>query len=144
MIKRRLSYYHDSPWYYKNDIVTFNDIKQYFGFVYQITDLIDNKKYIGKKFIWCKRKGVKKESNWSSYFSSHEIIRGLAKLTPTRFKREILVLCDTKGETNFREIEIIIKMDALWADNFYNENLLGRYFRKNIKNYFNKEFKELK
>lgn len=38
---------------------TEDELKQWVGFVYLITDLSTNKKYVGKKFFWSKRRDRK-------------------------------------------------------------------------------------
>ena len=66
-------------WKYKNKLFESEDIGDYVGFVYIITDLSNNKKYIGKKNFWStrrlpplkgksRRRTVKKESDWKDYF----------------------------------------------------------------------------
>jgi hypothetical protein len=80
------------------------------------------------------------ESDWESYYSSHEGIKSQAKLTPERYEREILHLCRTRGETNWKEVEEIIKRDALWSEEYLNDNLLGKYFRKNVAKYYSHEY----
>ena len=70
-------------WYYKN--LSFNptedELSDYVGFVYLITERDTNKKYVGKKFFWSTRKlpplkdqkrkrTVKKQSDWMNYYCS--------------------------------------------------------------------------
>ena len=43
-------------WYYKDKIFTSEMIEDYVGFVYQITDRTNDKKYIGKKGLISKRR----------------------------------------------------------------------------------------
>jgi len=131
-----------NKWIYKNQIIEETDLQKYYGFVYIITDTQTNKKYIGRKYLWSLRKingqtrRKRQPSDWKSYYSSHLDLKTLAKNDPLRFKREILHLCKTKGETNFKETDEIFKHDALWKEDFLNENILGRYFRKNVVKYF--------
>lgn len=131
---------YENPWLFKGGIVE-NIDKKYVGFVYIITDTITNQKYIGKKSTKCKRKDKKTnrrkttESDWRTYYSSNEFIKNTAKKDKFRFKREILRLCLTKGETNFFEIEEQFKRDVLKSPEFLNFQILGKYFKKNILNY---------
>lgn len=127
----------------------FNDpIEDYFGFVYCITDLENNKKYIGRKYFWStksktikgKKKKVKVESDWRKYFSSSDIIKNLVKeFGEDRFKREILYLTKTRGQTNYMETKMLFLYDVLEAVDenneriFYNNNILLRYYSNNIK-----------
>ena len=71
-------------WYYK-DMLFEETPENYQGFVYEITELQTNKKYIGKKNFWkpkilpknSKRKRrirTRVESDWRSYFGSSGIL----------------------------------------------------------------------
>jgi len=73
------------------------------GFVYIITNMTNNKKYIGKKTFWTRQKDRKtgrrktKESNWKNYFGScDELILDVKNLGKDKFLREILYLCPHK------------------------------------------------
>jgi hypothetical protein len=68
---------YDNPWIYKDEPFTSEDIGDYIGFVYLLTDP-DGKKYIGKKLFVSRRKlpplkgktrkrTVIKESDWKTY-----------------------------------------------------------------------------
>ena len=74
-------------WLYKNEV--FTDPRNYYGFVYLIENLTNGRKYIGKKlFIFTKtkivkgkRKKIKTESDWKTYWSSSEELKSdVAKL----------------------------------------------------------------
>lgn len=107
--------------------------EQYQGFVYMITDLTNNKKYIGKKFFWkpktlpvtkTRKRRVKTrvESDWRSYYgSSTEVKLLVEKHGAESFKREILKLCKTKGECSYYEAKMQFQYDVLLSDEFYNE-----------------------
>ena len=71
-------------WYYK-DMLFEETPENYQGFVYEITELQTNKKYIGKKNFWkpkilpknSKRKRrirTRVESDWRGYFGSSGIL----------------------------------------------------------------------
>src|SRR6056300_1170701 len=97
-------------WYYGEEAFTSDMIEDYVGFVYVITDLSNDKKYVGKKLFVSKRrlpplKGktrkrvVTKESDWQSYFGSSEEVKQLVEERGSEaFHREILHLCNSKGE----------------------------------------------
>ena len=81
------------PWYYNNEIV--EELPEgTVGFVYLITNLTNNRKYIGKKLAQFKRtkpplKGRKNkrrstvESDWREYYgSSDELSADVAELGP--------------------------------------------------------------
>ena len=122
-----------NDWYYQGEIYTADDIDDYYGFVYEITDLELGKKYIGKKFFWNKRKlpplkGRKNkriktvESDWRKYYGSSDTVKQLVESSgPERFKREILILCKTKGECSYHEAKLQFDNDVLLKDEYYNE-----------------------
>ena len=74
-------------WYYENKLYD-EAPNEYMGFVYLITDTVANKKYIGKKLFWNKRKlkplkGKTRrriqvvESDWKNYYGSNEELQQL-------------------------------------------------------------------
>ena len=76
---------YSNPWLYQDIIFESEMIEDNYGFVYLITDLETNKKYIGRKYFWAMRtpKGKtrrqKSESDWKKYYSSHEEIKTIGK-----------------------------------------------------------------
>lgn len=134
-------------WFYNGKEFTSDDIADNFGFVYLITNLETGEKYIGKKNFYSVRKDtksskgkrtrrVRRESDWKSYYSSSESVKFLVKSKGKAFfKREILLLCKTLGELNYSETKFLFKHDVLESNEFYNDNILGRYFSKNILKY---------
>jgi hypothetical protein len=122
-----------SDWTYQCLPFTSEQIEDHYGFVYQITDTTNDKKYIGKKFFWNKRrlpplKGKKNrrikmvESDWQDYFGSSEEVKLLVEQSGRdRFKREVLVLCKSKGECAYWEAKLQFKYDVLLKDEYYNE-----------------------
>jgi len=108
-------------------------LEDYQGFVYLITELSTGKKYIGKKFFWSKRrlpplKGksrkrtVVKESDWKDYYGSSEHLKTLVeKKGGDVYYREILHLCETKGECSYLEAKEQFLRDVLLREDYYNE-----------------------
>jgi len=131
-----------NPWLFRGEEVTPETLSPYFGFVYIITDIQNGKKYVGQKQIWFHRKvrgatrRKRTESDWRSYFSSNEELKMLAKEDCSRFRREILHLCRSKGEMNWKEIEEIVMRRALYSEEYMNDNISGKYFRKNVSRYY--------
>lgn len=131
-----------NPWLYKNSVFTSDMIGKNFGFVYLITDRDTGKKYIGRKYFWAMRtaKGKtrksKTESDWKKYYSSNIEIKETAKKNPEKYIREILRLCEGKGETNYMEIHEQFHRNVLASDEYLNDNINGKWFKKNVMKYF--------
>ena len=103
-----------------------------FGFLYEITNKINNKKYIGKKqcFMRLKRKPLKGkkrnrisnvESTWREYTSSSNELNGdIEKYGKENFEFRILKTCGSKWELAYEEIKEQIVKDVLLRDDYYN------------------------
>ena len=138
---------YENPWIFNGHPFLSENIDDYFGFVYCITNLCSGKRYIGRKYFWQHRKPrgksrrVKSESDWKRYYgSSKELADDVATQGKISFKRDILSLHKSKGLTNFEETRQLFLNNVLteaMSDGtpaFYNSNILGRYMRKD---YFN-------
>jgi hypothetical protein len=132
---------YENPWLYDGKVFESEDIKDYYGFCYLLTDLENNKQYIGRKYFYSirKKKGIRKkvktESDWKSYYSSSKTVQLLVQESgPNRFKREILSLYIKKGQVNYNETKLLFQHNVLEAVDendeklFYNENIMNRYF----------------
>jgi len=105
---------------------------EYEGFVYLITNLTNNQKYIGKKLAKFKTtkpplKGKKnkrrgyKESDWKTYYGSSDRLNAdVAKLGEKHFTREILYLCKGRGEMSYIEAREQFDRRVLETDEYYN------------------------
>jgi hypothetical protein len=129
-------------WYYENKEISDEDIKEYTGFVYRITNLTNNKSYIGKKLFVStrtktlkgKRKKVKLDSGWRDYYGSNAVLKeDVELLGPLNFKREILKLCKSKGTCNYWEMKYQIQYEVLEREDFYNDHIWVRVHRSHIK-----------
>ena len=138
---------YENPWLYKGSTFTTDDIDDFFGFVYCITNTNNGRKYIGRKYFYAfrtpkgKKRKVKQESDWKKYYGSCPELKEDVKLYgKLQFKREILSLHKTKGQCNYEETRQLFYNNVLTEANehgipkFYNSNILGRYMRKD---YFN-------
>ena len=133
---------YENPWIYKDTTFTSNDIGDFFGFVYRITNLQSGKQYIGRKYFYQFRKPrgksrkVKSESDWKKYYgSSDELNTDRKTLGNECFKREIISLHTTKGWVNYEETRQLFLNNVLSEnENYYNSNILGRYMRKDYYN----------
>ena len=130
-------------WYYNNELFELTP-EEYQGFVYQITELHTNKKYIGKKNFWKpkilpvnktrkRRVRTRVESDWKTYFSSSSQIQKLVEEKgEEKFKREILKLCKTKGEMSYYEAKLQFENNVLFRDDYYNEFIGCRVHSKHL------------
>jgi hypothetical protein len=118
-------------WTYKGKEIT-EIPDEYEGFVYLITNLTNNQKYIGKKLAKFKTtkpplKGKKnkrrgyKESDWKTYYGSSDRLNAdVAKLGEKHFTREILYLCKGRGEMSYIEAREQFDRRVLETDEYYN------------------------
>jgi hypothetical protein len=134
---------YENPWIYNGVPFTSDDIGDYFGFVYLITNKSNTRRYIGRKYFWSfrtpkgKKRKVKSESDWKKYYGScPELKEDIDKYGRENFSRTILSLHSTAGKTNFEETRQLFVNGVLTESldtggpAFYNSNILSRYFRK--------------
>jgi hypothetical protein len=116
-------------WLYKDKEFTEDMIGDAFGFIYEITNNLDGRKYVGKKFftragtkqIKGKKKKVRLSSGWANYWSSSkELQEDVKKLGEENFTRKILHLCKSRSECSYRETKEIFTRDALLTEEYYN------------------------
>jgi hypothetical protein len=129
-------------WYYENKEISDEDIKEYTGFVYRITNLTNNKSYIGKKLFVStrtktlkgKRKKVKLDSGWRDYYGSNALLKAdVEALGADNFRRDILHLCKSKGTANYLEMREQIDRRVLESDQWYNDWIMVKVARSHIK-----------
>lgn len=128
-------------WTYRNEIFNEELIQNHIGFVYIITNLSNNRKYVGKKFftkagtkqIKGKKKKVRVKSDWDSYYGSNEELKEeVKKLGSENFRREIIHLCVTRAECSYRESYEIFIRDALLKEEYYNSWISCRIHKKHV------------
>jgi Putative endonuclease segE, GIY-YIG domain len=129
-------------WLYQGKEINEDQIDGYTGFVYLITNLTNNRRYIGKKLfkstrtkvIKGKRKKVRKDSDWRDYYGSNAALKeDVASLGPENFTREILHLCKSKGTANYLEMKEQIDRRVLESDQWYNDWIMVKVHRSHIK-----------
>jgi hypothetical protein len=105
------------------------------GFVYLIENNTNNKKYIGKKNFWERRKDPrtgrrkKKESSWRTYYGScDELIKDVKELGKENFKRYILYICPHKKSMSYYETYEQFKRNVIMREDYYNTNVEGKFF----------------
>jgi len=131
-------------WKYNGKDFTEDLVGNNYGFVYQITNLTNGRKYIGKKFFYSaktkqikgKKKRYKASSNWQTYYgSSDNLTKDVLQLGHENFNREILHLCLTKGECGYLEAKEQFRNNVLETDNYYNSWIMVRVRKDHIKGY---------
>lgn len=131
--------YHDSPFE-----PTELDPKKIYGFVYLIENLVNGRKYVGKKLFFFKGfKTVKKkkkrilvESDWKTYYgSSNALQKDLDDLGKDNFRRTILHLCTSKSECSYLEMKEQVERNAILADEYYNDQIRVRVTRVQLTKY---------
>jgi hypothetical protein len=108
------------------------------GFVYIITNLTNQRKYIGKKLAKFSKttyktvklkNGTKKkkrirskiDSDWQTYYgSSPELLRDVEQLGTENFTREILYYCKSKAECSYIEAREQFTRRVLESTDYYN------------------------
>jgi len=125
-----------------------------YGYVYQTTHLPTGKKYIGKKSLIYNQKKkigkreaalwegkgrppvykmVQKESDWKTYYGSHEFIKtSIKEGKHNEFERKILQLAYSKKELTYLENKALFSLGVLERDDYLNDNIEGRYFKKDF------------
>jgi hypothetical protein len=145
-------------WTYKNNEMA--DITQFpentYGFVYINKHIPTGKSYIGKKILMFTKKAklgkkelkaitgvvgrrpsyklVVKESDWKTYYGSQKDIKKLlAEGKKDEFERTILKMCPNKKSMTYFEIKYQMIYQVLERpDEFFNDNILGKFFTKDL------------
>lgn len=122
------------------------------GFVYNITNTITGRQYIGKKLSKFsktsyktvtlkngtkKKKKIKSkiDSDWMTYYgSSIELNKDVETLGKDNFKREILYYCNSKALCSYIEAREQFTRKVLESDDYYNGQISVRVHGSHIKN----------
>ena len=141
-------------WYYEDTPVDIlpNDC---IGFVYLITNITSNRKYIGKKLAKFSKttqktvklkNGTKKkkkirskvDSDWRDYYgSSPELTKDVELQGKDNFKREILYYCSSKAECSYIEAREQFSRRVLESKEWYNGHIQVRVHGSHIINKLN-------
>lgn len=133
-----------------------------YGFIYEVLHIPTGKKYIGKKVLYFERnkrlgkkeleevrlerkengiggrtplkKKVITESDWKTYYGSHLDIKKILKEDgPESFKRTILEYVPNKKLLTYYECKYLFIKEVLEnRDNYINDNILGKFYRKDF------------
>jgi hypothetical protein len=136
-------------WLYNNEQI--NELPEdCVGFVYLITNLTNNRKYVGKKLAKFSRtstktvtlkNGTKKkkkvrskiDSDWQEYYgSSNELNKDIETLGKENFTREILYFCKSKSECSYVEAREQFTRRVLESTDYYNNNIMCRIHGSHI------------
>ena len=132
-------------WYYRGDEFTSEMIGDYVGFVYVITNLNNKKKYVGKKLFnstrrlaplkgKTRKRKVVKESDWQDYFGSSDEVKTIVEENGREsFHREILHLCNSKGEMSYLEAQEQFDRKVLLSDEYYNGIINCKIHRTHVR-----------
>ena len=127
-------------WLHNNS--PFEDAGDWYGFIYEITNNLTGKKYIGRKYfstaktkqVKGKKKKIRVESDWRDYWGSNKTLQAdIEQLGKENFTRKILMLCTTRGNTNYWEAKFQFDNNVLIDDNYYNDWIMIKTHRKHIK-----------
>lgn len=120
------------------------------GFVYCITNNINNRKYIGKKLAKFSKttqktvklkNGTKKkkkirskvDSDWRDYYGSNDALKkDIETLGPENFTREILYYCKSKAECSYVEAREQFTRKVLESQDYYNGHIQVRVHGSHI------------
>ena len=133
-------------WTYQGEVFdpAYEDLSEWVGFVYVITEKDTGMKYVGKKFFHKKktlpitktrkrRKHTRVESDWKDYFgSSVKVQTLLEEKGADAFDREILRLCKTKGDCAYYETKEQFDREVLTRDDYYNGIINCRISRSHL------------
>jgi Putative endonuclease segE, GIY-YIG domain len=137
-------------WYYQDHVIEALP-EDCVGFVYMITNLTNNRRYIGKKLAKFSRvtyrvvklkNGTKKkkrirskvDSDWRDYYgSSDELLRDIAQLGTDNFHRQILFYCNSKAEMSYIEAREQFTHRVLESDDYYNGHIAVRVHGSHIR-----------
>jgi len=120
------------------------------GFVYLITNITNNRKYIGKKLakfsktiyrVVKQKNGIKKkkrirtkiDSDWQEYYgSSPELSKDVELFGKDNFTREILHFCKSKSACSYLEAKEQFDRKVLESLDYYNGHIQVRVHGSHI------------
>jgi len=143
-------------WLYKGKVINeISDLPENTqGFIYKVIRISDGKFYVGRKNLYSERKKpltkkellehtgkgkkptkklVVSESDWKSYYGSNPLLKeDIKQVGKEGFTREILHVCFHKKQMTYQEFRYQILEGCLESENCWNDNILGKFFRKDV------------
>ncbi len=126
---------YENPWIFNGKIFDDENVVGFVGFVYLITNIATQEKYIGRKYFdkVRKHKGQRRRkrssSDWKTYYSSSERLKAdVKKYGASTFRREIISIHTTRGMVNFSEIVEQFNRRVLDDDTYIND-CIGKWRR---------------
>ena len=145
-------------WLYNNEEIT--DISQFplgtFGFIYEVSTP-EGRKYIGKKALYHNKKTklkkselaeqsgrgrralhkiVSKESDWKKYYGSNKHLKNQiaeGEVTLESLGKQIIEIGFNKKHLTYLETKYLFQLEVLEKpDLYYNDNILGKFFTKDL------------
>lgn len=115
----------------------------HYAIVYKVTNLVNNRMYIGKKLLWSpkykvdkktkKRKKIYGKSDYEKYYgSSKELLGDILIHGKENFKREVLAIVKNKWEASYVELYFQLTENVLFSDDYYN-NIINIRLNGNLK-----------
>ena len=136
---------YDNSWTYNGVPFESEDINDYYGFIYRITNTVNGHDYVGRKYFKTIKKrpplkGKKNkrretvETDWKDYWgSSPRLQADINLLGKDKFTREIIHLCESRGETNYLEAYYQFKENVLLREDNYNGIIQIRLGKNSVK-----------
>ena len=136
---------YEYPWLYNGKPFNSEDIQDNYGFIYRITNTTNGHDYVGRKYFTTVKKrpplkGKKNkrretvETDWKTYWgSSPRLQADIDTLGKDKFTREIIHLCESRGETNYLEAYYQFKEGVLLRENNYNGIIQIRLGKNSVK-----------
>lgn len=138
-----------ADWYY-NNLPIYSLPEDCVGFVYLITNMMDGKKYVGKKLakfakttykVHTQKNGKKVrkkirgkiDSDWREYYGSSDALsKDIERYGHQWFRREILYYCRSKAECSYLEAKEQFIRGVLETDQYYNGHISVRVHGSHI------------
>lgn len=113
-----------------------DDYEKYAGFVYCVTNKLNNMKYIGRKYFYKTIKGALVESDWKNYFtSSKDLQADIRKYGKDNFDFIVVGLEVDRKALNYLEVHLQVSANVLYEKlhdgkpAYYNKNIMSKYFQ---------------